>query len=319
MTTQLDDFSDATPMSLVPVAPNATALTVTPPDAKAEDLALSLLDPAKLDAFRRERDAYIKHYTGMVINSPEDLDEAGRAIDVCIATKKQIGSALKLVKDYYFRAHRGFTGLEGDLSSPLDVLEQAFRAGTVAYRLKVQEQERQARLKTQQEAAARAAAAKKEEDEKARAAAAEAAEAAAAAKAVADAAAATGDLDAAMQAEAHAESASAQAAVAQQEADAQEQAPVYVPPPVMAEPVLARGAGGSTLVDNWVAEPANSEEETVNAIIAACAEKPALRRLLMLDEAAVKKLVKALKGETVIPEMIVSNKPIDRRLGARGK
>ncbi len=317
--TNIDDFSDAEPMRLVPLAPNAAALTIAPPDAKAEDLALSLLDPAKLDSFRRERDAFIKHYTGMVINSPEDLDEAGRAIDICIATKKQVGAALKNVKDYYFRAHRSFTGLEGDLSSPLDALEQAFRSGTVAYRLKVQEQERQARIKAQQEAAARAAAEKKEADDAARRAAAEAAESAAAAKAIADAAAEAGDLDAAMEAEAHAESANAQAEIAQQEAEAQEQAPVYVPPPVIAEPVLARGAGGSTLVDNWVAEPTDSIEKTVDAIIAACATMPHLKRLLTLDTDAVKKLVKALKGETVIPEMTVSNKPIDRRLGARGK
>ncbi len=310
----LDDFTNAEPLSLAPTAPNAAALTVTPPEVDVGAIAIT----DTVEAFKLQRDSFVDHHKGLLINSPEDLEYAGTVIDTCIGTKKQVDGVFKGAVDYFFRIHRSLTGLRGELTAPLDALEKTLRERTVAYRQKVAEDARQARLKAQAEAAAKAAAEKKEADERARAAAAEAAESAAAAKVIADAAAAAGDLDAAMEAEAHAESATQQAELAQQEAEAQEQAPVYVPPPVMAEPVLAKGAGGSTLVDKWVAEVEEDEATTVKAIIAGISENPSLVGLLMLNTKAIDNLVgKSLKGEARIPGMRIVNKPTDRRLGAK--
>ncbi len=316
MTIDLDDFSDAEPMALVPVAPNAAALTVTPPTLDVSAIALT----DTVEAFKQERDSFVAHHKGFVVNSPENLEYAGSIIDTCIATKRQVDGVFEKAVSYFFKIHRSLTGLRGELTAPLESLEKSLRDQTVAYRQRVAEQERQARIKAQAEAAAKAAAEKAEQDRIARAAAAEAAEAAAAAKATADAAAAAGNLDAAMEAESHAEAAAASAEVAAQEAEAQEAAPVYVPPPVMAEPVLAKGAGGSTLVDKWIAEVEEDEATTVKAIIAGISENPSLVGLLMLNTKAIDNLVgKSLKGEARIPGMRIVNKPIDRRLGARGK
>ncbi len=294
-----------------PAAPTADALVITTPESEAA----ALIPADAIAAFTAERDAYVAHWKGFVITSPESLEEAGAVIDTCITVNKGLEAKFKSAVDYFFRLHRSFTGQRAELMAPLVDLEKLLRGQTVSYRQRVAEEERRAAQAA--EAAARALAdAQAKAAREAADAEAKAAKDAADALAAAAEKAAADDPDAAMEAEALAQAAASHAIEASAAAAAVASEPVYVPPVYTPPSTLVKGAGGGTLVDKWVPEYIEDEASTVRAIVAALGTQPQLIGLLSVNEDALKKMATALKGEARIPGVNVKNKPIDRRSSA---
>jgi chemotaxis protein histidine kinase CheA len=296
-----------------PAPPSANALVVKTPEQEISALA----DTASIAVFEATRDQYVEHYKGFVISTPDDLEHAGSVIDSCIATKKGVEGVFKNITDYFFRIHRGLTAQRAALIAPLDELEKSLRQQTVNYRQRVAEAERKAAEEAERKAREKAEAEARAAREKAEA---EARAAAAAAQAAAEEAAraAAEDPDAAMEAEAAADAAAARAREASANSQAVREEPVYVPPVYTPAPTLGKGAGGGTLVDNWVAQYEEDEMSTVQAIVAALPSRPDLIELLSINESALKARAKASKGIVKIPGVKIVNKPIDRRVRARG-
>jgi len=103
-----------------------------------------------------------------------------------------------------------------------------------------------------------------------------------------------------MEAEAKVETAQADAYLAQEDAKAVEAAPIVVTLVAGGAPALAAKAGGSTLVDKYVAECEVDEVTTIKAIAAALGQRPDLIGLLALDMSAANKIATALKNEAII-------------------
>lgn len=311
------DFEDVAPMvpPMTALDDAVASLAVTVPVVEITDL----ITADGLAVFVEARNVFIEQHKGFVVSSPESLDQCGQIIDTCIRTKTGIEKALSAPINYFHRMHRAWTSLRGDLSGPLEALSESLRSQSTAYRVKVAADEKAAREKAEREARALAEKKKREEDEAARALAAAAAQAAAQAAAELSAANAAGDLDAAMELEAKVEETAAEAYLAQEEAKAVEAAPVVVTDVLLPVPTLDRKAGGSTLVDKYVAECEVDEATTIRAIAAALGARPDLLGLLALDMSAANKIAAALKGEARIPGMRVVNKPYDRRSSAKGK
>lgn len=77
--------------------------------------------------------------------------------------------------------------------------------------------------------------------------------------------------------------------------------------------VMAAKIEGTSFRDNWIGKlkPGTNIEDAKMAIVRAiCGDSPELSALILIDEKAITKLAKALKGQMRVPGFVAANEPI---------